>query len=141
MIVMGLSWFLKAYGSWDNRWVNNLPTGIMILTSVGLLAAHWMPLGINETLLLNILFIVLILVVILGLLGLINLKYEYILTWCLVYKKTFLSIPLFLIFLALFIWLGFEKIAYPLTRAMELIGFKPHQYEMVMGLKNMMQIF
>ena len=136
MIAMGLSWFLKAYGSWNNRWINNLPTGILILTSIGLLASQWMPLGINEALLLNILFIILILGVILGLLGLITLKYKYILTWCLIYKKTFLSIPVLLIFLALFIWLGFEKVAYPLTRAMEMIGFKPHQYKMMIGLKK-----
>ena len=136
MMALGLSWFLKTYGPWDNRWVNNLPVGIMILTSIGLLAIHWMPLGINETLLLNILFIILILTIIIGLFGLITFKYEYILTWCLNYKKTFLSIPVLIILLAVNIWLSFEKVAYPLIRAMEQIGFKPHQYEMVIGLKK-----
>ena len=106
MITIGLSWFLKAYGSWNNRWINNLPTGILILTSIGLLASQWMPLGINEALLLNIIFIILILGAILGLLGLITLKYESILTWCLTYKKTFLSIPVLLIFLGPFHLVG-----------------------------------
>ena len=136
MILLGLSWFLKAYGPWDNKWVKNSSLGIIVLTSIGLLAINWMPLGLNENLILNILFIVLILGIILGLLGLIIFKYEYILTKCLTYKKIFLSIPIFLIFLAANIWLGFEKVAYPLTIALEQIGLKPDQYGIVIGLKN-----
>ena len=136
MMVLGLSWLLKAYGPWDNSWVKNLPIGIMIVTSIGLLAAHWMPLGLNEALPLNILFIVLILGVILGLLGLITFKYEYILNKCLTYKKTFLSIPVLLIFLAAHIWLGFEKVASPLTSALERVGFTPDQYGPFIGLNN-----
>ena len=58
----------------------------LILTSIGLLVSQWMPLGINEALLLNIIFIILILGAILGLLGLIT-SNESILTWCLTYKR------------------------------------------------------
>ena len=136
MMVLGLSGFLKTYGPWDNCWVKNLPIGLMTVTSIGLLAAHWMPLGLNEALLLNILFIVLILGIILGLLALITIKYEYILNKCLTYKKTFLSIPVLLIFLAVHIWLGFEKVASPLTSAMERVGLTPDQYGPFIGLNN-----
>jgi len=75
-----------------------------------ILASHWMPMGVQNGLIVSFLFVIILLGGILFLLQLINKAYEPILRWCLKHKKLFLIIPLTLILLGSTIWLGFDRI-------------------------------
>jgi copper/silver efflux system protein len=75
-----------------------------------ILASHWMPMGIQNGVIVSFMFVIILLGGILFLLQLISRAYEPILRWCLSHKKLFLMIPLTLILLGSTIWLGFDKI-------------------------------
>jgi Cu(I)/Ag(I) efflux system membrane protein CusA/SilA len=60
--------------------------------------------------LLNFLFVALIIASILGVFALLEHYYSNVLAWCLAHKKTFLSIPMFIILLASVIWMGFNTV-------------------------------
>src|SRR3546814_1545212 len=69
-----------------------------------------MPLGAQNSLLVNFLFVIVILGVILGALFAIVHFYPRILPWCLANKWKFLAIPIFSIGLGITIWQGFDKL-------------------------------
>src|SRR3546814_1950504 len=77
----------------------NLPNLINIALALGtvtyFLAEEWMPLGAQNSLLVNFLFVIVILGVILGALFAIVHFYPRILPWCLANKWKFLAIPIF----------------------------------------------
>ncbi len=78
--------------------------GVIILLSIGVLADMWLPLGPDNGLLLNILFVAVIIGVILGLLWLLVIFYERILRWCLSHRLLFMSIPLVTLICGILIW-------------------------------------
>lgn len=88
------------------RYVNYL---IVLVVGV-FLAHHWMPLGIGNGFLLNLIFVIILIGGILLLfIGLMRI-YEPVLRWCLEHKLLFLAVPTLLVFLGISIWLGFNKI-------------------------------
>ena len=89
--VFGLSW-------------NYLLIGVIVLLAIGVLADMWLPLGPDNGLLLNILFVAVIIGVILGLLWLLVIFYERILRWCLSHRLLFMSIPLATLICGILIW-------------------------------------
>ena len=78
--------------------------GVIVLLSVGVLADMWLPLGPDNGLLLNILFVAVIIGVILGLLWMLVISYERILRWCLRHRLLFMSVPLATLVCGLLIW-------------------------------------
>src|SRR3546814_12774576 len=68
-----------------------------------------MPVGAQNSLLVNFLFVIVILGVILGALFAIVHFYPRILPWCLATKWKFLAIPIFSLGLGITIWQGFDK--------------------------------
>jgi Cu(I)/Ag(I) efflux system membrane protein CusA/SilA len=82
---------------------------IVIAVVVLVLGKHWMPLGYNKGVILNILFIVLLLGGVLLLLWLFQKFYQKILGWCLEHKLAFLSLPTALVVFGGFIWAGLGK--------------------------------
>ena len=88
------------------RWINY----VIVLIVAGVLAGHWMPLGLQAGSILNFIFVVILLGSILFLLWLLQHFYEPILRWCLSHKLLFLAMPALLVFLGISIWLGFDRI-------------------------------
>ena len=68
-----------------------------------------MPFGLDESLLLNWIFVVVILVSVLALFQLLIKYYERILRWCLDHKVAFLSIPTILIAIGFYVFLNIGK--------------------------------
>ncbi|PCJ64348.1 MAG: cation transporter [Bacteroidetes bacterium] len=110
LVAISLAWFVQEYSAIQNWFVKNLIVIVSVLSITWLLADYWMPLGAGKSGLLNFIFVALIIATILGLFALLERYYSKVLAWCLTYKKTFLSIPMFVIFLASIIWLGFNSV-------------------------------
>jgi copper/silver efflux system protein len=75
-----------------------------------LLGRQWLPLGPENSLFVNVVFILLILTIVLGVFSLFIRFYKYILAWCLEHKAAFLSLVGFAVFLGINVWLGFASI-------------------------------
>lgn len=90
----GISGFIRKY----------LLMAIVVVLAIYLLADMWLPLGPDNGLLLNILFVAVIIGVILGLLWLLVIWYERILRWCLSHRLLFMSIPMATLVCGVLIW-------------------------------------
>ena len=90
-------------------------TSLVAALVVGIvLAGLWEPLGPGRSTA-NLLFTVGIIGIVLAAFQLVIWCYEPVLRWCLGNKLVFLVIPTALVFFGLFVWLGFSKVAEPLT--------------------------
>ncbi|WGH75213.1 efflux RND transporter permease subunit [Tenacibaculum tangerinum] len=74
--------------------VNTINIIITSLAIVGLLAEYWRPLGVDKSIITNLLFVGLICFGLLGFFSLLQKKYDQILRWALNHKLLFLTIPL-----------------------------------------------
>ncbi len=75
-----------------------------------LLAKDWMPLGLDRSTSVNILFVCLVIGGLLVFFKIFERFYGGILKWCLNHKALFLSAPVLLLAMAFSIWLGFPKV-------------------------------
>jgi Cu(I)/Ag(I) efflux system membrane protein CusA/SilA len=84
----------------------------IVVVFVGLLlAGHWRPFGLGKAYILSVLFVVILIGGFLYLFKLLIRIYEPVLRWCLGHKRLFLVLPVFLVILGCFIWLGFGRVA------------------------------
>jgi Cu(I)/Ag(I) efflux system membrane protein CusA/SilA len=90
-------------------WVNIINIAITIVVVVFFLTKAWMPLGAQNTLFINFLFVIIIVATVLGLLSVVVVFYQKILKWCLENKWKFLSVPVLIVLFAILIWQGFDK--------------------------------
>jgi Cu(I)/Ag(I) efflux system membrane protein CusA/SilA len=91
----------------------------LILWVVYLLAAAWQPLGVQHIALLQFLFVGLLLLILVFSVQHIIKRYPRWLAWALIYKKRFLSIPIIIILMGLYVWLGFGRFFSPLSTTLE----------------------
>jgi Cu(I)/Ag(I) efflux system membrane protein CusA/SilA len=63
--------------------------------------------------------------------------YRPSLGWVLAHKAAFLLMPLALIALGMTVWLGFDRLAYPLGAAMQLTGLQPSDYRVWQRLEEL----
>ncbi len=70
------------------------------------LSAHWMPLGVDRSLFVNVIFVALLLGGVYVVIQTFGWFYEPVLRWCLAHKAAFLSIPAALCAFGLLVWLG-----------------------------------
>ena len=85
-------------------WVNRVKNGVFAAIVTFLLARLWMPLGVDESVAVNALFVgTLIALLLLFFQGMIRF-YEPILRWCLRFKWAFLVLPVLLIVFGLRVW-------------------------------------
>ena len=110
LIAISIAWFVQEYGPIKNWFAKNLIIIVSVISITWLLADYWMPLGAGKSGLLNFIFVALIIASILGVFALLEHYYSNVLAWCLAHKKTFLSIPMFIILLASVIWMGFNTV-------------------------------
>lgn len=95
-------------GRYDVR-LNHLLIGIAVLLSVYLLASMWLPLGPDNGIIVNTLFVGGIVAVILAVLWLLVIYYERILRWCLGHRWQFMLIPLSTLAAGVVIWMHSGK--------------------------------
>ncbi len=82
----------------------------LAIAAVGFfLTVDWEPLGPERGLIRNLAFVALVVAGLLSFFKIFQHFYPPLLKWCLVHKKTFLSIPLALFIFGVTSWLGFEK--------------------------------
>ncbi|WP_114750598.1 efflux RND transporter permease subunit [Pleomorphovibrio marinus] len=97
---------------------------IAVLALSYLLAMEWRPLGLEQSLLLNGLFIIILIGLVLGFFSLFMYFYERMLGWCLDHPMLFLSVPTLLILLGLNVWLGFPRLFGFAADGMEKLGWE-----------------
>ncbi|MCP4551443.1 MAG: efflux RND transporter permease subunit [Bacteroidetes bacterium] len=111
---------LSAYGAnglfkekWTDKkinWENIINIVITAVVVIFFLAKAWMPLGAQNSLFANFLFVIAIVGTVLGAMSLVVLFYPRILNWCLNNKWKFLSIPILIILFGTTTWQGFDKV-------------------------------
>jgi len=83
---------------------------IIVAVTLFFLTQEWLPLGHQNSVFSNYIFVIVLLAGILAILMSIVKFYQPILSWCLVNKGKFLLLPLITIFFGIMIWLGFPTI-------------------------------
>ena len=95
------------------RWIprnSQAVNTLIVALGVGwLLAAEWRPLGVDNSLAVNLLFILLVIGLLLGGFKAFIRFYPRILNWCLAHKAVFLLIPAVIVLLGVNIWRGMGK--------------------------------
>ncbi len=104
------NYFTDKWPEKSRKWVNIINIAITSAVVIYFLARVWMPLGAQNTLLANFLFVVAIVAVVLGLLSLVVAYYSRILHWALANKWLFLSLPILIVLFGISVWQGFDKI-------------------------------
>ena len=82
----------------------HLLIGVIVLLAVYLLADMWLPLGPDNGILLNTLFVAGIIAFVLAMLWMLVIFYERILRWCLAHRLLFMTIPLGMLICGVLIW-------------------------------------
>ena len=85
-------------------WAN----GLVVAAVVIILSRAWMPLGAGISTFANILFVGLVIALFMVFFRLVIHLYPKVLSWALEHKKLFLSLPITIVVLGLFVWLGFN---------------------------------
>ncbi len=96
---------------------------IILIAVTVQLSFWWMPLGPENGMIYNTLFVTVILGIILGGLMSVVSYYTTILTWALNNKRTFLMGPLIIVFFGVMVWQGFGRIFSPVLHASKSVGF------------------
>lgn len=107
--------FAERWNESKKPWVNIINIIITGLTIVFFLTKAWMPLGAQNTLFGNFLFVIAIVAVVLGALSSVVKFYPKILNWALNNKWKFLVTPIVIVMFGLTAWQGFGSI----------VGFMP----------------
>ena len=103
LIAFGVTGLLKLLEKINKKKANLINIVISVLAIVILLAEHWRPLGVDNSFILNLLFVSIICFGLLGVFSLFIRFYTRILKWCLDNKLLFLSIPTAIVIAGFFI--------------------------------------
>ena len=82
---------------------------LLALAVTIMLAGHWLPIGPEKGMFLNVLFVGLLIGGLLGLIFIFQKIYRPILVWCLSHKMLFMIIPLVVMMIGGWVWLGFNS--------------------------------
>jgi len=109
---------------------------IIVIVTLFFLTEEWLPLGHQNALFSNYLFVIVLLSLILGILmGMVK-YYEPILKWCLVNKRKFLLVPVITIFFGIMIWLGFTRIFGFTASGFDKVGWNIRTTSVWTGMAN-----
>jgi len=104
------NFFSDKWPESKKAWANYINVVITVVVVVFFLTRAWVPLGAQNSMFANFLFVILIVGTILGAMVLVVVFYSKILRWCLEYKWTFLSFPIFIVLFGISSWQGFDKL-------------------------------
>jgi len=128
LILFGVNNFFEE--KWPEKfreWVTRINTAIILLTLVYFLNGAWMPLGAQNSFIVNYLFVIVLVVIILGALLAIVHFYPVLLRWCLTHKWQFFLLPIFILLFGITSWQGFDKIFGFIANGSEVIGLNLRQ--------------
>lgn len=100
----GAIYRISRFSRFSRKTTNYILVGIIVVLAVYLLADRWLPLGPDNGIVLNVVFVAVIVGVILGLLWLLVIFYEQLLRWCLSHRLLFMSVPLATLVCGVLIW-------------------------------------
>ena len=110
LTAFGINGFLtEKWPDSKKKYINIINIAIAIVIVVFFLTKAWMPLGAQNTMFANFLFVIAIIVVVLGALMLVVHYYSKILNWCLENKWKFLSVPIIVLLFGITTWQGFDN--------------------------------
>ena len=109
-MVFSLRFNRNKWPETKKSWVNIINIGITGVIIVFFLTRAWMPLGAQNSLFVNFLFVIAIVAVVLGALSMVVAFYPRILKWALANKWKFLVAPVFIILFGITTWQGFNSI-------------------------------
>ena len=108
--------------------------GFAVFIVAYILTEHWLPLGQEKGIVVNLIFVGLIVGGFLGFFNLFKMWYEKILAWSLHHKTVILSIPVVLILLGGFVWLGFYSFTNWLPQSLQRLGPMTYLHHALPGL-------
>ncbi|MBT8236182.1 MAG: efflux RND transporter permease subunit, partial [Bacteroidia bacterium] len=97
LIALGAAGIAMIHGFIHSKWRPWIQIGLTVFAIVMLLAQYWRPLGVDRSMFINLIFVVLLCLGLLGLFKLFIRYYSRILTWALNNKLTFLLLPMLLL--------------------------------------------
>lgn len=103
---------------------NYINLGLAVFIASFFLSEEWMPLGPQNGILVNYIFVLFIIGIILAALLTIVHFYEPVLRWCLVNKGKFMLIPLVTLIFGILAWTGFDSTFGFVAKGFESIGWK-----------------
>ena len=121
VLLGGISTLALVFYTENQRLQRYAELSVSIIAMIWLLTRYWMPLG-GHSIGTNFLFVGGLVGAILAGFYALERYYEKLLRWCLEHKKSFMSIPVFLIGLGLIIWFGFSTMMYPVQKGFEKMG-------------------
>ena len=137
LIAFGVNNLTDEFWPADKKRFNNfINIAIAISAVIYFLTTAWMPLGAQNSTLINFLFVIVIIGVVLGALMTIVHYYHYILQWCLNNKWKFLSIPIFVVLFGITTWLGFDKVFGFIANGTDQLGWNIRQSKAWQALNN-----
>lgn len=123
LTAVGLNNLLSGY--WKRPKMSTyINIGITLFVAVYYLSEEWLPMGPQEGLISNLLFVAGCVAVILSLLWLLVIYYENILRWCLANRWKFMILPAATILFGFIIWMGFGRTFGFVASGIEGIGWK-----------------
>jgi len=99
-----------------------LANALAVLFVGVLLSKHWEPVGPEQGLLRNFIFVAVMVGSLLLLFKLFQHFYRQILQWCLCHKLLFLTLPTLLLIIGASVWLGFDKVFAGIPKAADKFG-------------------
>ncbi|MBP1618276.1 MAG: cation transporter [Bacteroidetes bacterium] len=121
--LFGLNNLLSSF--WKNPKTSTyINIGIALLIAAYYLTSEWLPIGPQEGMPANFVFVILCIASILGMLWILVIYYERILRWCLHHRWKFMCLPLFVLLFGLLIWIGFDSTFGIIAKGFEKIGWK-----------------
>ncbi len=110
LVVLGLYLLLESFlPPWFSRWSSTAFNLLIVVLVALLLAQEWVPLGPENGVILNFLFVAFLVGGLLGFFYLFRLVYEPILRWSLRHKFLFLMVPAVVTLTGFMVWLGFDR--------------------------------
>ncbi|MGC6478839.1 MAG: efflux RND transporter permease subunit [Flavobacteriaceae bacterium] len=113
--------------SWRIILFRYLDLALIVLGVMWLLAVYWIPLGPGNSKGKNFLFVFFTVGTIIAFFKCIEHYYGPLLRWCLAHKKSFLSLPVLLVLLAVNIWFGFSTVFGFVAKGMDTVGVNIRQ--------------
>lgn len=111
LILLGINNLLEfKWPEEKKKFVNYINIGLTLIVVIYFLTKEWLPLGAQNSLTVNLVFVAGMIALILGFLMTIVRYYQHILRWTLDNKKKFLALPVIVLFLGVLIWQGTGKI-------------------------------
>ena len=111
LVAFGLNNLLEyQWPEQKRKFVNYINIAIALGVVIYFLTSEWMPLGAQNSTIVNFLFVLSIVAIVLGILMAVVHYYKSILNWCLNNKWKFLSIPVVVVLFGILVWLGTDKI-------------------------------